>query len=85
MTIKTPNSEAMAKRRVATLATAALVFMLSRRLRQRERLTLFKLGAARSTTTQLLLAEVVAVIIASMLLAALLTFANKFITGILAP
>jgi len=62
---------------LATLATAALVFMLSLRLRQRERLTLFKIGAARPAIAMLLLAEVAAVIIVSILLAALLTFATQ--------
>jgi putative ABC transport system permease protein len=62
---------------LATLATAALVFMLSLRLRQRERLTLFKIGAARPAITMLLLAEVAAVIVVSILLAALLTFATQ--------
>jgi len=58
---------------VATLATAVLVFLLSLRLRQRERLTLFKIGASRAVVRSLLLAEVVAVVIISGLLAAGLT------------
>lgn len=43
----------------ATLLALLLVFSLSLRLRQRELLTLFKLGAARWTVTRLVLAEIV--------------------------
>jgi putative ABC transport system permease protein len=62
---------------LATFATATLVFMLSIRLRQRERLTLFKIGGARSTITGLLLTEIIAVISASLLLATLLTLISR--------
>ncbi len=58
---------------LATFATAILVFLLSIRLRRRELLTLFKIGAAKSTVSGLLLAEVVGVVCASILLAAVLT------------
>jgi len=59
---------------VATLATAILVFMLSLRLRRRERLTLVKIGGSRQAVAGLLMAEVLGVIAASIVLAALLTF-----------
>jgi putative ABC transport system permease protein len=58
---------------LATVATAILVFLLSARLRRRERLTLFKIGAAKSAVTSLLLAEVFGVIAASIVFAAVLT------------
>ena len=61
----------------ATVATAILVFMLSIRLRQRERLTLFKIGGARSAVAGLLLAEVIAVIVTSIVLATLLTMLTR--------
>jgi putative ABC transport system permease protein len=61
----------------ATIATAVLVFMLSIRLRRRERLTLFKIGGSRSIVAGLLLAEVIAVIAISILLAALLTILTR--------
>ena len=52
----------------ATLLALALVFALSLRLRQRELLTLFKLGAARGTVARLLLAEVTIIACLSALL-----------------
>jgi putative ABC transport system permease protein len=58
---------------LATVATATLVFLLSVRLRRRERLTLLKIGADKSTVTFLLLAEVIAVILLSIMLATALT------------
>jgi putative ABC transport system permease protein len=66
---------------VATLATACLVFMLSLRLRQRERLTLFKLGAPKPAITGILLAEVLGVIVISALLAAGLALATRHLGG----
>ena len=47
---------------VATLATAALVFMLSLRLRKREIETMVKIGGSRLGVASLLIAEVVVVI-----------------------
>ena len=57
----------------ATLAVAALVFLLSLRLRRLEVETLVKLGAARGTVTTLLAAEVAFVLLAGAGLAAVLT------------
>ena len=58
---------------VATLATAALVFLLSLRLRRREIETLHKIGGSRGHVATVLLSEIVAVILVSALLATLLT------------
>ena len=60
---------------VATLATAALVFLLSLRLRQREVETLVKIGASRGSVAVLLSSEVVFVLAAGALLAGGLTLA----------
>ena len=57
----------------ATLAVAALVFLLSIRLREREVETLVKIGAARATVATVLAAEVAFVLVAGGLLAALLS------------
>jgi putative ABC transport system permease protein len=62
---------------VATLATTVLVFLLSLRLRRRERLTLFKIGATKPVVNTILLAEVVGVILVSGLLATGLTLATR--------
>ena len=59
---------------LATLATAALVFMLSLRLRRRERLTLFKIGGSRMAVASVMASEVVVVLLSGALLAAGLTF-----------
>ena len=59
---------------LATLATAALVFLLSLRLRRREIETLVKIGGSKPRVTAVLLTEIVAVLVASTLLAALLTW-----------
>ena len=48
---------------IATLATAALVFLLSLRLRQREIETMVKIGAARASLAGLLISEVVFVLV----------------------
>jgi len=58
---------------VATLATAALVFALSVRLRRRELETMRKIGASRSRMRAVLAAEVMLVVAASVAFAALLT------------
>jgi putative ABC transport system permease protein len=57
----------------ATLATAILVFMLSLRLRRRERLTLFKIGGSRRAVAGMLMAEIAGVAVASAILATVLT------------
>ena len=61
----------------ATLATAALVFLLSLRLRRREIDTLHKLGASRARVAGLVASEVVAAIVLAGALAAALTFATS--------
>ena len=58
---------------VATLATAALVFLLSLRLRRREIDTMSKIGGSRLSIGTLLVSEIVAVLLAGILLAGLLT------------
>jgi putative ABC transport system permease protein len=66
---------------LATLATTSLVFMLSLRLRRRERLTLFKLGAPKPAVAGILLAEVAGVITVSIILAAGLSLATRYLGG----
>jgi putative ABC transport system permease protein len=58
---------------VATLATAALVFLLSLRLRRQEIDTMSKIGGSRRSIGILLVSEIVAVLVAGVLLAGLLT------------
>jgi len=58
---------------IATLATAALVFLLSLRLRRREIDTMSKIGGSRLSIGTLLVSEIVAVLLAGVLLAGLLT------------
>ncbi|MGI9248959.1 MAG: ABC transporter permease [Woeseiaceae bacterium] len=58
---------------LATIATAALVFMLSLRLRQREIDTMHKIGGSRPRIAAMLLAEVVIVVLLSSLLATVIT------------
>ncbi len=58
---------------IATVATAALVFLLSLRLRQREIDTIAKIGGGRWHVASMLLAEVVIVLVLGGLLAAGLT------------
>jgi putative ABC transport system permease protein len=65
----------------ATLATAALVFALSIRLRRREVETLVKIGGSRGSIAVVLLAEVVFVLLCSGALAAGLTFATERLGG----
>ncbi len=68
----------------ATIATAALVFMLSLRLRQREIDTMLKIGGSRARVASMLLAEVVIVVILSSSLAAVLTLLTwRFGPGII--
>ncbi len=58
----------------ATLATAALVFLLSIRLRRREVETVMKIGGSRGSVAALLASEVVVVLALGVVLAAGLTF-----------
>lgn len=59
---------------LATLASAALVFMLSLRLRRREMETLFKLGGSRFNVGALMASEIVVVLSVGIVFAAGLTF-----------
>jgi len=58
---------------LATLASAALVFMLSLRLRRREIETLFKIGGSRAAVGAIMASEIVAVLMTGVLLAGGLT------------
>lgn len=58
---------------LATLATALLVFMLSLRLRSRERETMFKIGGGRGVIRAVMASEIVAVLGLGVLLALGLT------------
>jgi putative ABC transport system permease protein len=62
---------------LATLATAALVFLLSLRLRRREIETLVKIGAAPGCVAAVLLSEVTVTLLLGALLAAGLTLATS--------
>lgn len=68
---------------VATLATAALVFLLSLRLRRREIETLFKIGGSRGAVALVTGAEVIVVLVASTMLAAALTVLTSQFGGLL--
>jgi len=69
---------------LATIATAALVFMLSLRLRRREIDTMVKIGGSRPRVASMLLAEVVIVVILSSSLAAVLTLVTwRFGPGVI--
>jgi len=57
-----------------TLATAALVFLLSLRLRRREIETMARIGGSRASIAWVLASEIVAVLLTSAILAALLTW-----------
>lgn len=59
---------------LATLASAALVFMLSLRLRRREMETLFKIGGSRASVFALMASEMMVVLCTGVVLAAALTF-----------
>ncbi len=59
---------------LATLATAALVFLLSLRLRRREIETMFKIGGSRLSVASVMASEIVAVLVVGVVLAAGLTF-----------
>jgi putative ABC transport system permease protein len=62
---------------LATLSVATLVFLLSLRLRRRERETLFKLGGSRGSVAALMASEIVVVVAAAVLLA----FGLTLLTG----
>ncbi len=59
---------------LATLAVAALVFLLSLRLRRQEIETMVKIGGSKASVAAVLLSEIVIVLLASAVLAALLTW-----------
>lgn len=61
---------------ISTLATAALVFMLSLRLRRREIETMVKIGGAKTRIASVLVSEVVLVLLISATLATVLTIVS---------
>jgi putative ABC transport system permease protein len=67
---------------LATLASAALVFMLSLRLRRREIETLFKIGGSRVSVAAVMASEVVVVIATGVVLASVLTFVTSQFGGV---
>ena len=62
---------------LATLATAVLVFMLSLRLRRRERVTLTKIGGSRLAVASMMASEIVFVLLGGLLLAGGLTVLTR--------
>ncbi|MGD8331527.1 MAG: hypothetical protein PVJ49_18995 [Acidobacteriota bacterium] len=62
---------------LATLASAALVFLLSLRLRRREMDTLFKIGGSRRAVAMVMASEIVVVLAAGAVLAGALTMATR--------
>ena len=67
---------------LATLASAALVFMLSLRLRRREIETLFKIGGSRVSVAAVMASEIVVVIATGVVLASVLTFVTSQFGGV---
>lgn len=68
----------------ATVATAALVFLLSLRLRRREIETMTKIGGSRGTIGAILVSEVAAVLVLGVVLAGALTLVtSQFGAGII--
>jgi putative ABC transport system permease protein len=61
----------------ATLASAALVFMLSLRLRRREIETLFKIGGSRLSVSAVMASEIVVVLATGVILAGALTLVTS--------
>jgi len=61
---------------ISTLVIAALVFMLSLRLRKREIITMTRIGGSRLAVNCILVSEIVCVLLTSIVLAAGLTFAT---------
>ncbi len=68
---------------LATIATAALVFALSVRLRRREIETMRKIGARRRRVRAILASEVLLVVVASVAIAAVLTAVVSRFGGVL--
>jgi len=62
---------------LATLASAALVFLLSLRLRRREMDTLFKIGGSRRAIALVMASEIVVVLAAGVVLAGAMTLATR--------
>ncbi len=62
---------------IATLATAALVFMLSLRLRRREIETLRKIGGSRWSVATIMVSEIVVVLLVGIVLAGGLTLLTR--------
>ncbi len=60
---------------LATILAIILVFALSVRLRQRELMTIFKLGCSRLTAVRLIVAEIVIILLASSLIGMLMLYA----------
>ncbi len=60
---------------LATILAIILVFALSVRLRQRELMTIFKLGCSRMTAVRLIVAEIVIILLASSLIGAVMLYA----------
>jgi putative ABC transport system permease protein len=73
LTVRSYVVAAMGTVALATLATAALVFMLSLRLRRREIETMVKIGGSRGSVAAVLASEVVGVLVLGALLAVALT------------
>ena len=73
LTVRSFVVAAMLRVGSGTLVTAALVFLLSLRLRRRELETLFKIGGARGRVAAVLCTEVVVVLALGAALAAGLT------------
>jgi putative ABC transport system permease protein len=67
---------------LATLASAAFVFMLSLRLRRREIETLFKIGGSRVSVAAVMASEIVVVIATGVVLASVLTFVTSQFGGV---
>ncbi len=73
LTVRSYVIAAMGIVALATLATAALVFLLSLRLRRREIETMLKIGGSRSHVAAILSCEVLVVLACSLVIAAALT------------
>jgi len=77
LTVRSYVVAAMSTVALATLATAALVFLLSLRLRRREIETMVKIGGSRGSVAAVLASEVVVVLALGALLALVLTLATQ--------
>ena len=67
---------------LATLATAALVFMLSLRLRRRERETMSKIGGSRAAVASIMFSEIGVVLATALVLSAGLTWITSQYGGL---